>query len=40
MFEHETSGFIEAFDPNAEPGELPASEGEAAPAEGEAEAEA
>ncbi len=26
MFEQETSGFIEAFDPNAEPGELPAGE--------------
>jgi len=29
MFEQETSGFIEAFDPNAEPGELPAAEAEA-----------
>ena len=29
MFEQETSGFIEAFDPNAEPGELPAGEGAA-----------
>ena len=35
MFESDTAGFIEAFDPNAEPGELPAEE---APAEGEAEA--
>ena len=32
MFEQETSGFIEAFDPNAEPGELPTDAGEA-PAE-------
>ena len=38
MFEQETSGFIEAFDPNAEPGELPATESEAAPAETETEA--
>lgn len=30
MFDTETSGFIEAFDPNAEPGELPTEE---APAE-------
>lgn len=43
MFEQETSGFIEAFDPNAEPGELPTEEAEqpaeAAPAQ-EAESEA
>ena len=39
----ETEGFTEAFDPNAEPGELPAEEAEApaeeAPAEGEEPAE-
>ena len=35
MFEQETSGFTEAFDPNAEPGEIATEE---APAEGEAEA--
>jgi large subunit ribosomal protein L9 len=29
MFETEVSGFTEAFDPNAEPGELPAEEAEA-----------
>jgi large subunit ribosomal protein L9 len=28
MFETETAGFIEAFDPNAEPGELPTEEAE------------
>jgi large subunit ribosomal protein L9 len=39
MFEQETAGFIEAFDPNAEPGELPAEEAEA-PAKDESEAEA
>ena len=35
MFEQETSGFIEAFDPNAEPGELPVDEAQeaAAPAD-------
>lgn len=38
MFETETSGFIEAFDPNAEPGELPATE-EAEPAAEAPEAE-
>ncbi|MEP7317017.1 MAG: 50S ribosomal L9 C-terminal domain-containing protein, partial [Sphingomicrobium sp.] len=34
MFERETTGFTEAFDPNAEPGELPTDEdaAEAAPA--------
>jgi len=37
MFETETSGFIEAFDPNAEPGELPQEEAPAA-AEGEEQA--
>jgi large subunit ribosomal protein L9 len=26
MFESDTSGFVEAFDPNAEPGEIPAEE--------------
>jgi large subunit ribosomal protein L9 len=30
MFEQETAGFIEAFDPNAEPGELPTEEAETA----------
>jgi large subunit ribosomal protein L9 len=35
MFEQDTAGFIEAFDPNAEPGELPTEE---AGAEGEAQA--
>jgi len=45
MFEQETSGFIEAFDPSAEPGELPTDETEApaeqaAPAKDEDEAEA
>ena len=45
MFEREEAGFTEAFDPNAEPGELPAepaAEAPAAepqPAEGEAEGE-
>jgi large subunit ribosomal protein L9 len=34
MFEQDTAGFIEAFDPNAEPGELPTEEA----AEGEAQA--
>ncbi|MCJ2185988.1 50S ribosomal protein L9 [Novosphingobium beihaiensis] len=39
MFEQDTSGFTEAYDPNAEPGEIAAEETEeAAPAEGEAEA--
>lgn len=38
MFEQDTAGFIEAFDPNAEPGELPTDEAEAAaPATGDAE---
>jgi len=37
MFDTETGGFTEAFDPNAEPGEIPADLLEA-PAEGEAEA--
>ena len=37
MFDNETGGFTEAFDPNAEPGEIPAELLEA-PAEGEAEA--
>ncbi|MDR2858344.1 MAG: 50S ribosomal protein L9 [Novosphingobium sp.] len=36
MFETETSGFIEAFDPHAEPGELP--QEETAPAESEEQA--
>jgi large subunit ribosomal protein L9 len=35
MFEQDTAGFIEAFDPNAEPGELPTEE---AATEGEAQA--
>jgi len=39
MFEQDTAGFIEAFDPNAEPGELPTDE-TAAPAKDESEAEA
>ena len=42
MFEQDTAGFIEAFDPNAEPGEIPVEEGEApaepAPADDEREA--
>jgi len=37
MFDTESAGFTEAFDPNAEPGEIPADLLEA-PAEGEAEA--
>ena len=37
MFETDTAGFTEAFDPNAEPGEIPADMIEA-PAEGETEA--
>ncbi len=42
MFEREEAGFTEAFDPNAEPGELPAADAPEAPvaSEGEAEAEA
>ena len=36
MFEQDTAGFIEAFDPNAEPGELPTDEAET-PAKGESE---
>ncbi len=44
MFEREEAGFTEAFDPNVEPGELPAESAEpadeaAAPAEGEGEGE-
>ncbi len=39
MFEQDTTGFTEAFDPNAEPGEIPADMLEQ-PAEGEVEAEA
>ena len=35
MFEKDTAGFTEAFDPNAEPGEIPSDEPEAS-AEGEA----
>ena len=35
----ETEGFTEAFDPNAEPGEIPAEAGEAPAAEGEENAE-
>jgi len=35
MFEQDTAGFIEAFDPNAEPGEIPVEE--SAAAEGDAE---
>jgi large subunit ribosomal protein L9 len=31
MFEQDTAGFIEAFDPNAEPGEIPAEEPAPAP---------
>jgi large subunit ribosomal protein L9 len=38
MFETDTAGFTEAFDPNAEPGEIPAELLEETPAEGEAEA--
>jgi large subunit ribosomal protein L9 len=37
MFEQETAGFIEAFDPNAEPGTIASEESEAAAAEDEAE---
>ena len=37
MFETETAGFTEAYDPNAEPGEIPADLLEG-PAEGEVEA--
>ena len=39
MFETDVSGFTEAYDPNAEPGEIPADLMDA-PAEGEAEGEA
>ena len=39
MFEQDVSGFTEAYDPNAEPGEIPADLMDA-PAEGEGEAEA
>ena len=38
MFDTEVGGFTEAFDPNAEPGEIPADLLEEQPAEGEAEA--
>jgi len=38
MFETDTAGFTEAFDPNAEPGEIPADLLEEQPAENEAEA--
>jgi large subunit ribosomal protein L9 len=38
MFESDASGFTEAYDPNAEPGEIPADLLEDAAAEGEAEA--
>lgn len=38
MFEQDTSGFTEAYDPNAEPGEIATEEAEEAPAEGEEEA--
>ncbi len=38
MFETDTAGFTEAFDPNAEPGTIIADEDEAAPAEGAADA--
>ena len=38
MFESDASGFTEAYDPNAEPGEIPADMLEDAPVEGEAEA--
>jgi len=39
MFEREEAGFTEAFDPNAEPGEIPAEAvaEAAAPTEGEGE---
>jgi large subunit ribosomal protein L9 len=39
MFEQETSGFIEAFDPNAEPGVVPEESAAEAPAATETEAE-
>src|SRR5688572_3617379 len=35
MFEKDTAGFTEDYDPNAEPGEIAATREEAAPAEGE-----
>ncbi|GGC09730.1 50S ribosomal protein L9 [Novosphingobium endophyticum] len=38
MFEQDTAGFTEAYDPNAEPGEIATEEAEAAPAEGEEQA--
>ena len=38
MFEQDTSGFTEAYDPNAEPGEIVTEEAEEAAAEGEEEA--
>ena len=36
MFDSDSSGFVEAFDPNAEPGSIAAEEGEAPAAEGAA----
>ncbi|WP_118856846.1 50S ribosomal protein L9 [Sphingomonas mesophila] len=39
MFEKDTAGFTEAFDPNAEPGEIPSEDGAEAPAAPAAEAE-
>ena len=38
MFEQDTSGFTEAYDPNAEPGEIATEDADEAPAEGEEEA--
>lgn len=35
MFEQDTSGFTEAYDPNAEPGEIATEDADEAPAEGE-----
>jgi large subunit ribosomal protein L9 len=40
MFERDNAGFTEAYDPNAEPGEIPAEAAEAAPAETDETAEA
>ena len=38
MSEQDTSGFTEAYDPNAEPGEIATEDADEAPAEGEEEA--
>ncbi|MFN3946179.1 MAG: 50S ribosomal protein L9 [Allosphingosinicella sp.] len=40
MFERDNAGFTEAYDPNAEPGEIPSDDAAPAAGEGEADAEA